>query len=492
MRDKLRGASADAVLLMIIKLVTMVLGFAVTRLLSQYLSVYDYGTYSQILLVVSTVTNITILGMIDGVNYFYCSEPDADKRERYISTMFALQCMVSTVAGAVVMCLSSPLCIYFGNPDVGKLMIFGAALPLLQNLLSMIQILLVSVGKARMLAVRNLVVSLVRLAVVLLVVFAVRSVAVILMTTLLLDVAQIGLFTWILRKNNCSVALKSVDYRLVRRILSYCVPMAVFVAINALNRDCDKYLIALWTDTETLAVYSNASKVLPFDIVMTSFCTVLLPEITRLVTAREYGRAVQLYKVFLEIACVSTAILCCAALTVAPQLMELLYSAKYLGGLTVFILYILVDMLRFTNITLILSAAGRTKKLMFLGVGAFLVNLVLNVVLYRRIGVPGPAVATLLTTLGLGLCVIWCGAKELNTNIFSFFDGKYILIFALESLVATLLLYQVQRWLVSRGMGYLLILVLVAGVYGALMLLLHGKRLMRALKQVNSISFHGE
>lgn len=488
MRDKLRGTSADAVLLMAVKLVTIALGFVVTRLLSQYLSVYDYGTYSQILLVVSTVTSITILGMMDGVNYFYCSEQDGDRRESYISTIFVLQCMVSAAVGTVVMCLSGALCAYFENPAVGKLMVFGAALPLCQNILSMIQILLVSVGKARMLAVRNLVVSLARLAVVLVVVFAVQNVGVILMTTLVLDVVQIVIFAWILRKNNCAMSLRSVDFRLVRRILSYCAPMAVFVAVNALNRDCDKYLIALWTDTETLAVYSNAAKTLPFDIVVTSFCTVLLPEITRLVSAKEYGPAVRLYKVFLEIACISTTIMCCGVLTVAPQLMELLYSEKYLGGLPVFGIYILVDMLRFSNITLILSAAGRTKVLMIFSLVSFLLNVVLNIGLYRLIGVPGPAVATLVTTLLLGLTIVISGARELHAKLSDIFDLNFLAVFAMESVVLTMLMTVFRKWLENLGVHYFGVLALVAGAYCGIMLLLHGKRLLGALKQVNKLS----
>ena len=38
------GTSGDAIFLTLIKLVTILLGLTVTRLLSQYLSVYDYGT----------------------------------------------------------------------------------------------------------------------------------------------------------------------------------------------------------------------------------------------------------------------------------------------------------------------------------------------------------------------------------------------------------------------------------------------------------------
>lgn len=485
MKNKLRGASSDAILLTLIKLVTIALGFVVTRLLSQHLSVYDYGTYSQVQVVISTVTTLTILGMMDGVNYFYCREPDTQKREGYISTIFTLQCILSAAAGCIVLLLSEAICVGFHNPDVKGLLIFAAVLPMMQNLLSMIQVLLISVGKARMLAFRNLTVSLVRLAAVILVVTLVKNVAVILLTTFLLDAVQIGLFGFILGKNGCRIRLARADFRLIKEILRFCAPMAVFTAISALNRDIDKYLIALMTDTETVAIYSNASKVLPFDIIMTSFCTVLLPEITRNVSAGEKEKAVSLYRLFLEIACISTGILCCGALAAAPQLMELLYSEKYLSGLGVFCIYILVDLLRFTNITMVLSAAGKTRKLMFLGIGALAANGVMNVILFRWMGILGPAVATLLTTLGSGLWILNAGARELNTTIGSFFDWKRLLIFGGESALLTMGLTWVQRWLAENRAHYLLILVGVCGGYGICMLLLQGKGLLVALKNVN-------
>lgn len=482
------GTSGDAIFLMFIKLVTIVLGFTVTRLLSQYLSVYDYGTYSQILLVVSTVTSLTILGMMDGVNFFYGTQPDPRERETYISTVFALQFLVTTAAGCVVMLLSAPLCVYFDNPRIGKLLIFAAILPLLQNLLNMFQVLLVSVGKARLLAVRNLIVSLARLGAVLLVILLVRDIRVILVTTLVLDAGQILLFRWILRGSGCCLRLKSVDMRRVGTILRYCAPMGVFTAISALNRDCDKYLIALMTDTQTLAVYANASKILPFDIVMSSFSTVLIPHITRRVAQGDKAGAEKLYRLFLEIALLSTGILCCAALAAAPQLMDLLYTEKYAQGLPVFCIYILVDLLRFTNITLVLSAAGKTARLMCYSLGALVMNAALNYVFYHWMGICGPAVATLVTTLVMGLLIMGSGAKVLQTSLRNLFDWKNLGIFLLESLALLGGLYGLRSWLDGLGVPYFVVLLLICGIYGGAMLLLQGKRLLYALKQVNRTS----
>lgn len=480
-----RGASSDAIALMLIKMVTICLGFVVTRLLSQYLSTYDYGTYSQVLLVVSTVSSLTILGMMDGVNYFYCSEPDPQRRESCIATLFSMQCMLSGLAGALILLLRNSICSGFGNPDAERLMFLAAMLPLLQNLISMLQILMVSNGKARLIAVRNLIVSLARLGAVVLVVAVVRDVAVILAVTLLLDLLQVGVFLVILKQHNCIVRLRSTDFRLARKILTYCVPMALFTMLNALNRDCDKYLIALLTDTETLAIYTNASKVLPFDIVTASFCTVLLPRITRLVAEKEYENTVSLYRSFLEIAYVSTGILCCTALAVAPQLLELLYTRKYMSGLHVFCIYILVDLFRFTNITLILSAAGKTVRLMAVSIGALAMNLVLNVLFYKMMGMAGPAVATLVTTVGTGIMIMHFGAKEIGAKLGDFFQRKYLCSFLAECVLWILCCSGIRMWMESRSMHFFWILLSVGMLCGCGLAARHGKRLLYSLKTIN-------
>lgn len=479
-----QGASLDAILLTFIKLVTTVLGLAVTRLLSQYLSVHDYGTYSQILLVVSTVRSLTTLGMVDGVSYFYCSEQDEKKRESYIATIFALQAVISAVSGGIVLMLSGVISENFENPDVKGLLVFAGIIPLLQNLIPMLQILIVSVGKARMLAVRNFVVSAVRLLVVIAVVTIVQHVVVMLITSVILEVAQILTFVWTLRKNDCVIRLRSVCWRMSKEILHYCVPMAIFISVNALSRDCDKYLITLMTDTETLAMYTNASKPLPFDIIMASFTTVLRPQITMMVE-KEKERAAAVYKVFLEVAYISTTILCCAALAAAPQMMVLFYSEKYLSGLTIFCIYILVDMVRFTNITLVLSAAGKTRLLMVAGIGSFVLNAVLNIVFYYWMGTVGPAVATLATILIMGVTLLSLSAGEMNVTLWQLFDGKCLLTFAVQSAVTLCLAIWLRRILENAGLHYFVILVVVCAAFAGVMLLLQGKRLLRDLKSIN-------
>ncbi len=480
------GTSADALLLTFIKLVSMALSFIVTRLLSQYLTEYDYGTYSSILQIFTTVYCITILGMNDGANYFYCNEKDEKKRESYVSSIFAMQFGVSIIAGAVVMLLTSPLCDYFDNPDLRRLMIFAAALPLLQNLISITQVLIVSIGKAKLIAIRNFVVSVVRLLAVIVVISLWKNVAIILAATLLLDLAQLVLFWFTLQKNGCAIHFKAVDTRLFKTILSYCVPMGIYSLLYTLNRDCDKFLIGKMTDPETFGMYYNASKVLPFDVIASSFFTVLLPQITRSIASGNKQNAARLYKLFMEITYISTTILCCAVLAAAPQVMELLYSAKYLDGIVIFCIYILVDLLRFANVPLILSAAGKTKTLMIMSFCSLVGNIIANIALYYVMGITGPAFATLLTSAATALFLLWSSSKALECRLKDFFDAKYLARFMAICAVAAVPFYFAQRWFVSLGWSYLAIIVVIFGGYALTLGLLHLKRFLRSLKQINA------
>ena len=364
---------------------------------------------------------------------------------------------------------------------------FAAVLPLLQNGISILQVLFVSVGKARQLAVRNLVISLAQLACAVTAGMYLRQVGLILAVAAALSVGQILFFLWSLSRSGCRIRLAACDFHLTRDILQYSIPMAVFTLVNALNRDMDKYLISAVSDTQTLAIYANAAKVLPFDILLIAFMTVLLPHITRQIAAKRYGDAVETYRAYLEISYISTALLACGVLAAAPEAMRLLYSEKYISGLPVFRIYIVSDIFHFANITLILTASGRTKLLMRLGFLGLAANFVLNILFYRLMGFAGPALATLLVSLGLGITILHFSAKELHTSIRGLFDCKYLLTFALECIGGTAVFSAARRWLETTQMHYLAVMIAVCAGYALCVGLPNARRFLHDLKKISTL-----
>ena len=487
-RLNLRSTSADALLLTVIKLVTMAVGLVLTRMLSDVLTRFEYGTYSQILLLVSTVSSFTLLGLTDGINYFFCSRKDVHSREAYIATMYALQLMVSVLAGAMLLLASAQIARYLGNQAVKPLMVFAAVMPMTQNLLAMTQVLIVSVGKARILAIRNFVVSVLRVLIVAIVIRYSRNIALILAVTLVLDVGQLVVFDRILRKNDCRIALRCADAHLVRSIVRYAIPMAMTVLLNTVNRDLDKYVISYFMDTEMMAVYANASKVLPVNLIMISFTTVLLPQITRGIVHGLQEETTQLYCAFLQVSYLSAGILAFSAIAAGPQLMMLLYTEKYVSGIAVFSIYLLVDFLQFTNITLILSASDKTRTLMRIALAAVLGNLVLNVLLFRTIGMEGPAIATLFVTLLTGVVMMHISARQLHTGLQHFFDLRVLIAFLAAAIPFCAVLRVFGQSLSRVGWHYLAVLLLIGGTFAAVLSALFLKPLLHAVKSISSVS----
>ena len=305
---------------------------------------------------------------------------------------------------------------------------------------------------------------------------------------MLLDAFQLLIFYFILRKNGCLIRFTKADLRLILPILRYCVPMAVFVMLNTLNRDCDKYVIAAFTDTETLAVYTNASKALPIDIVMSSFITILLPVITRGISEKRNSETIEVYRLFLEISYISTAVLGGCILVSAPEFVSLLYSDKYLGGLSVFCIYILIDMVKFMSITLLLTAAGKTRILMFISLGAILSNIGLNILFYKLMGLIGPAIATLAVTFAAGILILYFSAKELDGRIRELFDLRFLIKFFAVLTAAVFLFGYIRILLEKLEMNSYLILAVCSACCLTVTASLFLKRLMRNMKRINGLS----
>lgn len=467
-------------------MVTLVFGLLMTRILSGHFSVHDYGTYSQIILLVTTVTSITILGMVDGVNYFFCKETDVQKRNAYISTIFVMQAVASLIASLTVLGCTIPISQYFNNSDIRGLIIFAALLPVLQNMISLLQIMFIAIGRAKHIAIRNLLVAVFKLVAILFACYVFNNIAIVLVCQVVLEVAQVAYFVISLRRNSCKINLGDFNKTLIGEILKYCIPMAMFTIVKSLNRDCDKYVIAAFTDTETLAIYTNASKQLPFDIIMTSFCTVLLPYITRYISKKDYSRTQVLYKSFLELSCISTAILALGAVCVSPELMKFLYTEKYISGLSIFIVYIFVDVLSVFNITLLLSAAGKTKTIMCVGVGAFIANLILNILFYHLLGLIGPAVATLVVTLLQGVVMLSMSAKVIQTSFLKMFNKKFMCIFMLELVVGCVVVSTLRCWLVGLRLPEFGVMCICCLTFMFPLGLINFRRLKQNLNIINS------
>ena len=85
---KKHNHALDALMISGIKATAILINILSAAILSRMISLESYGTYSTGNLIVSTAASITILGMMDGINFFYCSEQDSGGQS-YCPTLLA-------------------------------------------------------------------------------------------------------------------------------------------------------------------------------------------------------------------------------------------------------------------------------------------------------------------------------------------------------------------------------------------------------------------
>ena len=223
-RLKLSGGMAlDSVFLTATKLITSLISIVITKLLAVEFSLHDYGTYSQAMLIVTTATSLSILGLSDGVNFFYNGCEDKKQRQRNVNTVFAIQCIAGLVCAGVIIGFSGIITAYFDNPQLKGLYIFVMLMPMLTNLLAMYQVLFVSIGKAKIIAINNFVVSLAKLGAVAIATLITDSVATIFAVTLITSIAEIAYFWIYFGKKAFFVNPIKLEKEKIVEVLKYCL-----------------------------------------------------------------------------------------------------------------------------------------------------------------------------------------------------------------------------------------------------------------------------
>ena len=475
--------SLDVMLLAFIRLLTILVNMLSTAILSRNLPLDSYGTYASANLVVNLFTTLTQLGLMDAVNYYY-HQKKLDGRD-CLNTIFFIQICIGMACAGVILAGQRGITAYFDNPGLAGLYGYLALRPMMGNLLNSMLVLQISIGKARAVAVRNILMALAKLVAILITSFLTRDIATIFVAYLVIDGITLFYFYQNFRRESFAINPFAFKGKLIKPIMAFAVPMGIHVIANSLSRDMDKLVIGYFENTQTLAVYANCSTLLPFGMVSAAFMTIIIPIVTQLIQNEEYERSAGLFGAYLRVGFITTFMFTGACIIMAEEVIKLLYGDQYLSGKGIFILYTFVDMAKFAGVTLVLTAKGRTKTLMVISLSALACNALLNPVLYWLMGVPGPAVATVLVTLGTTAVLLGISASVLKISMSALLEWKCMRKLAVFLLIAMAACAAVRHVLVRMQMNFFVVLICGGVTACGLSLLLCRKELLDAMRSLN-------
>lgn len=451
-------------------------------LLTRYLSKTEYGTYSQIMMIVQMCTAIFSLGMPDSLNYFVVNADDEEKTGKFISNYFTIITILSVIAGVVLAVCVPAFENYFHNPALKYFVYFLAILPWTRIVSTSVSNLLVVYKKAGMLMVYRFAHA----------ILVVGSVAVvwkfslgfkIYMIVYLAIEASFSLVVYFIASRLTGGLRFSFEKQQIYRLLTFSIPLGLSAASTTLKAETDKLIIGYFFSTEELAVFTNAAKELPVVIIATALTAAILPQTTRLIKGGKEHDAVELWKNTTSLSLIIHVFLAIGLFTFSREAVSLLYSEKYLEGAKVFAIYSLVYIVRSTYWGNILNAMGKTKYILYTEIILLAANAVLNIVFYYIWGFVGPAIATVaVSTLG-AFIILKYTSKSIKIPIKDLFPWRDFGIILVTNIILGIMANILKQVLpIEQLIGEIGEAIVLAIIWGMIVLLIFRRKITQKIR----------
>ena len=483
------SVGGDAVILTVSKFMTTLIGVVTSMLLARFRTLEEYGTYSQIIMVVDLVSTFLMLGLPNSVNYFLAKADTKEQKQRFLSVYLTLSTVLTAVIG-VCLNIATPLIIeYFDNSMITTLAYVFNIYPWSSIMLHSLSNVCVVYGKSNKLIFFSVTHSVCNLLVILGAKLFSWSFGTYMLVYMSATLAfAIFAVAWI-----CKMAGRvrpSVDFSLIKEMLVFCVPMGLASVVGTLNAELDKLVIANFFTTAEYAIFANAAKQLPVTMLTDSLTAVLLPCIVRLMKEKRSGDVVKVWSNAIN---VSFAVMCLIAgglFVFAPEVMSIFYSEKYATpeGIAVFRVYASILLFRFTYWGIVLNATGKTKFVLYSSIASMVLNLVGNVASYYIFGFVGPAISTFIVTFVIAFAQLYFTSKELGEKMRNIFPWKEMGIKLLQTIVIGRIFWSVRYILLADITGFAAVLASVGlgAVWAAIYVLISYKKILLNWKQLNS------
>lgn len=482
---EIQNIGKKAFYLSISKTIVITITMIVSMFLSRYLSLEEYGTYSQIIIIVELFVTLLILGLPNSINYFLAKTENKEDQKQFVSVYYSLSIFLSIIIGLVLILTSPIIANYFKNPLLSNFVYVLAILPWTKIMLSSIENILIVYNKTNMLIKFKIINSiLILLNVIAVGIFSLSFYQYMLIFIIIQSVFTIVSF--FIANGLVEKIVFSLNKQLVTKIFKYSLPIGLASMLGIIKKEFDKLMIGGFYDTSSLAIYTNAAKELPITVISASLTAILIPQMVKLFKKEKTKEAVSLWKDTTELSYFFVCLFAVGIFVFAPEVMSILYSSKYIEGATIFRIYSLVLLFRCTYFGMVLSSIGKTKLILYSSIIVLVLNVILNFVFYYIIGFSGPALSTLLVTLISASIQLVLTSRVIKVSIKELFPWKKIVEFSLINVVFGIIFYLIKENFYIYFFNNKIIFSLVLGVlWATIYFMIYYKYIKSKYKKIN-------
>lgn len=205
-------------------------------------------------------------------------------------------------------------------------------------------------------------------------------------------------------------------------------------------------------------------------------------------STKDYHKVTMLFSNYLKIGYYSVWTFASILIIFPTRIIELLYSNEYVQGKVIFILYAIDAFVRFASMHLILIATGNQKKLMYYSLFALSLNIILNLILFKLLGLNGPALATVLVSITYSLLVLRKTTKTLNVKFKSIINIHDILKFVFCLIICGIVTKFIDIFLINLGANRFITMCIASLIFITGIFLTNYREIIVALKSLNKFN----
>ena len=379
----------------------------------------DYASYSQIVLITSTLYPIISLGIGNGMIVFF----NEDRRHNF-------NVVLNGITGVFVISLVAYILLYFSSGQLTTVFkneliwhylsffFFSIILQIISDLFFNFLIFIEKSKTASFLVVLN---NLLRLSAMFLAIYFTKDIFYIFLFQMIAQAIGISIYFGIIYFTFVKDLFFRYDFDLNKKMIGVSVPLALTSIVGVLLIQTDGFIINSFLGKFDFAYYRTGAIEIPFlSTIYASISLIFLPEFKKLVTQKDWSEIILLKRKLILNSAIITYPFILLAIFFGKDLIIWYLGSDFTQSASIFIIYNLILFIRVNDYSDILILHKKSTLILFIYVVSFFINLALSLILVNTVGILGPLIATVFSIFVIATLQLRYTSKILNTNVIYF------------------------------------------------------------------------
>ena len=429
--------------------------------LARALTVEEYGTYGQVLLIASIVNIIFSVGLAKVIFVQFAKEKDREN-DVFISNLI-LSAIMGIIGAFLVFAFSSYLGELFNNESVGYLIKYYIVYVVFIIISASLNSTLIHFEKVKILAIIGVGINLFRIVLLFIAIQYFHSLLIALCSLVVTGFLEMTIKLFYIPKK---LFFGRFDKLLSIDQLKIGIPLGITGMLSMIFKYTDGLMVSSLLTPKEYAYFRMGAIDIPLlSTIYVAVMTIVLPEVTKLFAE---GKIREISKLKQKAITNSVALIYPTLIFIllfGEAFITLYLGEKYSKSVSIFILYNIILFIRVNDYRDVLIAALKTKTILYYVIISLILNILLNFVLIYYFNLIGAVIASIISFYFLAFILLRKTIKLLDAKYTDFFDFKVISKVFLISLLSALSFYGIYTFINYKLIAILFYFIYIPIVY---------------------------